>query len=1027
MLTYEVGAINRDHNFSQDFWEGVDTKDKISFASLNKKQFESALESSPNARSQKVSNVILKIPLYNGDKKLFKFFESNVLPSTLKVKYPSIKSYIGIGIENPSYRSSIVSYDGGLYGLVLEENGRSYIYVDKHNNVKIRSDDNLSNDYRVCNMNQYNNVNRDLNDDLFWECVGTDEPCNPVGTTLTKYRFAGIMSERANNEVSDGTIQGGLAWMVSIVNQINLLWIRELGFQLIMVDESDELIFTDENPAPDVFQKDPSCHSSGDPKYCELEEVKPYLESIIGPGGDDTPLSERKWEYGAHFDTRYNGGVAYMPGSTSTNNPSYEVFNHELGHNLGSPHNISIENGWRCTIGGTIMGSRIRTLSGFSGDQYSSHTIELAMNYKNDPMIYQDLGIWGQDYVRGYSEQETGNVIPELVIPLEEIIVPKETPFVLEGFSLPYSSEYTFSWEQNDASDESFSMNPLDNSLPYFLPDKGPLFSTVDPTSNGYRRYFPNLETLLQNNYETVINDYGTLLTVEKLPFSTREINMRLIVRTNDPYSGALNHKNIEFLVAGTAGPFRLTSQQDSSFWEVGSEQTITWDVANTNDPDSVNCQLVNLYLSLDGEPNFNYLLGQNIANNGSWQITIPPLPPSNSARLMVKAADNIFFDINNGIITIINQNTPSVTLSSEIMEISMPPDSLETYDFNIYNSGEEGSILAYRTSVGMEYIINESFEDQVLPEGWSDTTNADCENPGWFITEDASSSYFNIPFEGDFYIAVNDDACNSDGSNDLLLTNEIYLPEGYVELSFDRFFTAGYGHTFHVLISLDNWNTSTELLSLEYLDGNEEWVKEKIDLSSYSDQNIKLKFLSNDNQQWSSGVALDNIIIGYVPNWLSINSEGYVSHGENESVNFSVNTSEMEQGLYQRSILVENIQTEEIDSLQLFLTVEDLNASLDQGLNPINFNLYQNYPNPFNSSTAIPFSVPLNQQIKLKIYDLLGKEILAVNFNNLAKGHHTFKWDGKSQLGNLVGAGVYFYRLENNSSSFIKKMILLK
>ena len=572
-------------------------------------------------------------------------------------------------------------------------------------------------------------------------------------------------------------------------------------------------------------------------------------------------------------------------------------------------------------------------------------------------------------------------------------------------------------------------MNPLDNSLPYFLPDKGPLFSTVDPTTNGYQRYFPSLETLLQNNYETVIDDYGTLLTVEKLPFSTREINMRLIVRTNDPYTGALNHKNIEFLVAGTAGPFRITSQQDSSIWEVGSEQTITWDVANTNDPDSVNCQLVNFYLSLDGEPDFNYLIGQNIPNNGLWQITIPPLPPSNSARLMVKAVDNIFFDINNGVITVLNENTPNVSLSSDIMEISLPPDSLALYNFNINNNGEEGSILAYRTSIGMEYIINESFEDQTLPLGWSDTTNADCENPGWFITEDASSSYFNIPFEGDYYIAVNDDACNSDGSNDVLLTDEIFLPEGHVELSFDRFFTAGYGHTFHVLINLDNWSTSTEILSLGYLDGNEEWVKEKIDLSSYSDQNIKLKFFSNDNQQWSSGIALDNIIIGYVPNWLLISSEGYVSQGENESVNFSVNTSEMELGSYQRSILVENIQTEEIDSLLIYLTVEALTASLEHStiLNPIEFNLYQNYPNPFNPSTAIPFSVPLNQDVRLNIYDLLGKEVLAVNFNKLTMGNHTFTWDGKNQLGNLVGAGVYFYRLENNSKTFIKKMILLK
>ena len=123
-----------------------------------------------------------------------------------------------------------------------------------------------------------------------------------------------------------------------------------------------------------------------------------------------------------------------------------------------------------------------------------------------------------------------------------------------------------------------------------------------------------------------------------------------------------------------------------------------------------------------------------------------------------------------------------------------------------------------------------------------------------------------------------------------------------------------------------------------------------------------------------------------------------------------------MELGSYQRSILVENIQTEEIDSLHIYLTVESLTASLGQGINPIEFNLYQNYPNPFNPSTAIPFSVQLNQDVRLNIYDLLGKEVLAVNFNKLTKGHHTFTWDGKNQLGSLVGAGVYFYRYYTSS-----------
>ena len=245
LFTNEIGGTNRDNNLFQDFWQGLYKEGEIVTAIFKKKQFETALEFSPNAKLQKVSDVILEVPLFNGNKKSFKFYESNVLPTPLKGKYPSIKSFIGIGIENPSYRSSIVIYDGGLYGLVLEENGRSYISVDQFNNVIVRPNDNFANDYRECNMNQFINEYRDLNDDLFWECVGTNQPCNPVGTTLTKYRFAGIMSERANNQVSDGTIQGGLAWMVSIVNQINLLWIRELGFQLIMVDESDELIFTD--------------------------------------------------------------------------------------------------------------------------------------------------------------------------------------------------------------------------------------------------------------------------------------------------------------------------------------------------------------------------------------------------------------------------------------------------------------------------------------------------------------------------------------------------------------------------------------------------------------------------------------------------------------------------------------------------------------------------------------------------------------------------------------------------------------
>ena len=133
----------------------------------------------------------------------------------------------------------------------------------------------------------------------------------------------------------------------------------------------------------------------------------------------------------------------------------------------------------------------------------------------------------------------------------------------------------TYSWEQNDASDYGFSP-------PEFPPDTGPLFCSVDGKSDGNVRYFPYMESLLANNYATG--------NIEKLPFETREINMRLLVRDNDLYSGAFNYKNVRFNVDGNAGPFHVTSQSENESWQMGSIQLITWDVANTDNNETVNC-----------------------------------------------------------------------------------------------------------------------------------------------------------------------------------------------------------------------------------------------------------------------------------------------------------------------------------------------------------------------------------------------------------------------------------------------------
>jgi type IX secretion system substrate protein len=91
----------------------------------------------------------------------------------------------------------------------------------------------------------------------------------------------------------------------------------------------------------------------------------------------------------------------------------------------------------------------------------------------------------------------------------------------------------------------------------------------------------------------------------------------------------------------------------------------------------------------------------------------------------------------------------------------------------------------------------------------------------------------------------------------------------------------------------------------------------------------------------------------------------------------------------------------------------------------PHSFNLYQNYPNPFNPSTKIKFDIPEdkgNSMVKIKVYDITGKEVANLLDRELQPGTHEVEFDGSN-----LASGTYFYRLEAGQYTDIKKMILIK
>ena len=88
----------------------------------------------------------------------------------------------------------------------------------------------------------------------------------------------------------------------------------------------------------------------------------------------------------------------------------------------------------------------------------------------------------------------------------------------------------------------------------------------------------------------------------------------------------------------------------------------------------------------------------------------------------------------------------------------------------------------------------------------------------------------------------------------------------------------------------------------------------------------------------------------------------------------------------------------------------------------PRRFVLYQNYPNPFNPGTAIGYDLPKRSQVKLIVYDVLGRQVETLVNSEKQPGHYEVTFDASR-----LPSGIYFYRLQAGTSIETKKLVVLK
>lgn len=144
-------------------------------------------------------------------------------------------------------------------------------------------------------------------------------------------------------------------------------------------------------------------------------------------------------------------------------------------------------------------------------------------------------------------------------------------------------------------------------------------------------------------------------------------------------------------------------------------------------------------------------------------------------------------------------------------------------------------------------------------------------------------------------------------------------------------------------------------------------------------------------------------------------NKIGFVSGkgNSNEPVNYSFRDGNLQSGKYKYRL-------KQIDYNGNFEYFE-LNGNVEIEI-PAKFTLKQNYPNPFNPLTKIDFDLPEKGFVVLKVYDILGRELLSLLNENKEAGFYTVEFNADK-----FNSGVYIYRLTVNGISAIKKLVVLK
>lgn len=577
----------------------------------------------------------MELPMADGSIRRFNVTPNGLLPQELSARYPGIKTY-NATLEGDGFVTAKIDItELGLHAMVYDGINTTMIDPVAYNSGLYKAQLKLNATNGFSCLVVATGKKPALKGEAAARVSG--------GYKLKKYRLALACDHqyaKAATVTDHPTKAATLSKMVTTVNRINGVYERELAITMTLVPNTDTLVYTD---------------SIGDPFGSSNSSPSTLL--FLNQQMCDSLIKTPNYDLGHLFSTGAGGlsqvgcvcnSAMKAQSVTGRNEPVGDDFDidyvaHEIGHAFGANHTFNNNESGSCAGNAEAefayepgSGSTIMAYAGICGpDNVQPHSdAYFCASSIREITSYVSAG------GGCYTAVNTANKPVGLPAFTAFYTIPKLTPF---EFTAPLATDstagsaITYCWEQWNLGNFGRSLSNTHEA--------GPIFRSYMPDT-ARTRIFPRLAMVLTG---TTSNAGINNAEGEKLPDVERYLTFRLTARNVLGGTGCflIPDDSVHIDVAGAAGPFKVTSQNEVGLLYIGSSiQQVNWDVASTSDA-PVNASTVDIYLSDDNGTNWPYFLG-NYPNSGSAVITLPN-PPNNivRGRFKVKAHGNIFFNVN--------------------------------------------------------------------------------------------------------------------------------------------------------------------------------------------------------------------------------------------------------------------------------------------------------------------------------------------------------------------------------------------